>query len=131
MGCEHYSTEDIKLFYDKNGELVGYDLPYTDSSTILDFTLFAGLVPYGMYIQGLYMGVSETSESQNKWKQLKEDFGSLMYSVYQANRSIFPPDPIMVNGKKYEVAAVALCDNYNCNLNKEKTDIDPLPLLLK
>lgn len=126
-GCNNYALEDVTIFYDEAGNAIDYDMPDTDPEQMLDFTLLAGLVGYGTDLQGVLTGISEKSPREGEWEDLEQNFNSLMHTVQQANRSLFPPDRIMVGGKPYEVAAVSICENLTCIYNSGKTQIAPFP----
>jgi len=130
-GCENYSLKDVEIIYDKEGNAIDYNMSYADPEQILDFTLIAGLVPYGTDMQGVFTGIRETPGDGGQWGELAHNFNDLAHSVQQANRHFFPPDRIMVDGKPYEVAAVTICDNLTCIYNSGKTQIAPLPLVSK
>lgn len=130
-GCSNFSEEDVTIFYDGEGNAIDYDIPYTDPKIILNFTLIVCLVNYGADIQNIFIGTHDSVEEEGKWGELRQGFDDLYHSVSQANRHFFPPDPILVDGKPYEVAAVTVCNNLKCVSNSGKTNIDPLPLIMK
>ena len=125
-GCECYSTEEVKIFYDKEGNVIDYELPYTDPEQILSFTLVAGLVNYGSNPSDTMVGIS-TNIDEGEWGEISRKFDDLMYAVLKMQRSIFPPDAIMVKGKPHEVFAVCACNNLTCVSNSGKIEIKPLP----
>ena len=127
-GCPHFSEEEVTIYYDKEGNPTGYDLPCVDEDTILHFALVAGLVPYGEDMQGVFIGTHDGEQGDDKWSKLSNDFSDLRHKAYQANRHFFPPDRIMVNDKPFEVAAVSICNNLKCVSNTGLINIDPLPL---
>lgn len=130
-GCEHYSLEEVTIFYDEEGRAIDYDMPYADPDKILDFTLVAGLVPYGTDLQGVFTGTSEEPSGEGEWEEVGQQFNSLLHTVQQANRELFPPDRIMVDGKPHEVAAVSICNNLKCIYNSGRTSIAPFPMVSK
>jgi len=127
-GCEHYSDEEVALFYNNEGELTGYDFPYTDPDQTICFTLVASLVDYGMDVNELFIGTS-THRGEGRWQDLADDFNSLVQKAARANRGFFPPEKIMVEGKPYEVFAVCECKQYDCVSNSGEINIQPLPMV--
>jgi hypothetical protein len=130
-GCNNFSEEDVKIFYDDEGNAIDYEMPSTDPEIILDFTLIAGLIKYGMDPQNLFIGTHDTVEQGGEWGKIRQGFDSQLQAISQSNRKLFPPDPINVDGKSYEIAAVTVCNNLTCVSNSGKTTIDPLPLIMK
>jgi hypothetical protein len=130
-GCKNFSKEEVKIFYDKEGHAIDYELPFTDPKTILDFTLRARLVPYGEDVQGYFIGTSDSSVQNKEVGELQQNWNSLALSAYKANRSLFPPEQIVVEGKAYEISGFCFCDNSSCVSNKDKRDIESSSLLLK
>ena len=130
-GCESYGEEgETKFIFNDKGDIVSYSLPYHPDID-LNFSLLAGLVPYGEDIQGLLISSTNQKEEENKIDKIIQNLNSALYVSYNINRKIFPPDKITHNGKNYEIIACALCENYKCDMNKGKMDINPLPLVPK
>lgn len=126
-GCAVYAEENVTIFYDSDGNAIGYDLPGVDPDTILNFTLVAGLVPYGADIQGNFVGTHTDGEPDTL--QVIDDFNTLDHSVYKDNRRLLPPDRIIVNNAAYEVMAITICNNLRCVSNTGQTEIDPFPII--
>jgi len=105
-------------------------MPGTDSNLILNFTLIAGLVPYGTDLNSILAGTEHTAKDE-EWREVEDGFNSLLASATQANRQLFPPDPIFINQKPYEVAAIATCNAKSCVYNAGDVSIPPFPMVSK
>lgn len=130
-GCSVFSEEKAKIFYDSEGNAIDYELPYTDPNTKLKFTVMATLVKYGTDPQNLFIGTSNTADEGGEWSELRQSFNDLVHSTFQINRRLFPPNPIIIDGNSYEVAAIAICENRKCAEYAGEINISPLPLITK
>ena len=130
-GCSSFATEEVTFIYDDAGNTIDYDMPEPDPEMVLLFSLYAGLVRYGIDIQNIFIATQETAQGDSEDEQLAQSFDTFLQSVGKANRGFFPPKPIMVEGKPYEVAAVTLCNNFTCIYNLGKMTMRPLPMVAK
>lgn len=129
-GCQNYAEEEVTIIDDDEGRAIDYDMPGVDSSLILNFTLIAGFVPYEVDLNSIFAG-TEHQASGGEWREVEDGFNSLLSVATQANRQLFPPDPILIEQKPYEVATIATCNNYGCVYNAGETHIPPFPMVAK
>ena len=127
-GCDLYSTEQVRIICNEDGIPVNYDIPYTNSDQNLSFRLFAGLASYGSDINGSLIGTSSPPSEPSALGDTLQEFTSLLYDAHRANRKLFPPQPIMVDEKPYEVSAVCTCQMQDCVNNSGEMNIH-IPLL--
>lgn len=127
--CRNFSPDGVKIFYDKKGNAIDYAFPHYDPKVDLNFTVSAGLVPYGTGLQSLMAGTGHVADGAGEWEEVEQGFNDLVYAVMKMSRSLLPPEPISVDHRDYEVLCVCRCDNLACSANSGPVDLKPLPFL--
>ena len=128
-GCDNCAYEEVKIIYDESGNAIKYDLPEVPADTQLEFTIVAGFVPYGTNLAHLLIATHDEPIPNSECSTLIEAYNTQLSEAYLGDRMFFPPQKIFIDGKPYEVGAIAICNHHPCIYNNGKIEISPFPFI--